>query len=151
LPANPLASLPKVEVIKPTSRILVEEDHDSLTNQLSDGLLYDLTMVRQIGKGNPDFIGKMVALFLDQLPNDIVKLKEYVDKDEWEALSKLAHRMKPSIEGMGIHSLKTIIRELETRSRNNESIRDAEMKKLVAFTCETMEKVLVQLKLEFPK
>ncbi|OYU55467.1 MAG: hypothetical protein CFE25_11100 [Chitinophagaceae bacterium BSSC1] len=151
LPANPLATLPKVEVNKPASRILVEEDHELLTSQTGDGLLYDLTMVRQIGKGNPDFIGKMVALFLDQLPNDIVKLKEYADKDEWEALSKLAHRMKPSIEGMGIHSLKTIIRELETRSRNNESIRDVEMKKLVAFTCETMEKVLIQLRIEFPK
>ena len=64
---------------------------------------------------------------------------------------QIAHRMKPSIEGMGIHSLKTIIRELETRSRNNESISDTEMKKLVAFTCKTMEKVLVQLRIEFPK
>ncbi len=73
---------------------------------------------------NPDFISKMVAALLDQLPNDITKLKEYSYKEEWDALSKLAHRMKPSIEGMGIHSLKSIIRELETRSRNNESIRD---------------------------
>ena len=66
-------------------------------------------------------------------------------------MSKLAHRMKPSIEGMGIHSLKTIIRELETRSRNNESIRDNEMKKLVQITCDIMEKVLIQLRTEFPK
>ena len=151
LPTNPLSTVPIPDVIKPASRILVEEDDGLLLHQKDDALLYDLTMVRQIGKGNPDFIGKMVTLFLDQLPNDIEKLKEHSDKAEWETLSKLAHRMKPSIEGMGIHSLKTIIRELETRSRNNESISDTEMKKLVAFTCRTMEKVLVQLRIEFPK
>jgi len=151
LPTNPLSAVPLPDVVKPSARILVEEDAGLLLPQAEGVLLYDLTMVRQIGKGNPDFIGKMVSLFLDQLPNDIEKLKDYSDKDEWDALSKLAHRMKPSIEGMGIHSLKTIIRELETRSRNNESIRDAEMKKLVSFTCETMEKVLVQLRIEFPK
>lgn len=151
LPANPNLGSPTNELTKPASRILIEEDQVLLTKTLDDDQLYDLTMVRQIGKGNPDFIGKMVSLFLDQLPNDIIKLREYANQNEWEALSKLAHRMKPSIEGMGIHSLKTIIRELETRSRNNESIRDAEMKKLVVFTCETMEKVLVQLRQEFPK
>lgn len=151
LPTNPLASPPNVELKKSAPRILVEEDNQLIANQSDDSQLYDLTMVRQIGKGNPDFIGKMVALFLDQLPNDIVKLKVHAETEEWEALSKLAHRMKPSIEGMGIHSLKTIIRELETRSRNNESIRDTEMKKLVVITCDTMEKVLVQLRIEFPK
>ncbi len=151
LPANSHASTTKVEVVKTGPRILVEEDTPLIANQFLDVQLYDLTMVRQIGKGNPDFIGKMVALFLDQLPNDIVKLKEHTEKEDWDALSKLAHRMKPSIEGMGIHSLKTIIRELETRSRNNESIPDTEMKKLVAITCETMDKVLIQLRTEFPK
>lgn len=151
LPANPNYSAPNLEISKAGPRILVEEDSTLFVGHDADSLLYDLTMVKQIGKGNPDFIGKMVGLFLDQLPSDISKLKEYSNRDEWEALSKLAHRMKPSIEGMGIHSLKTIIRELETRSRNNETIRDTEMKKLVAFTCETMEKVLVQLRIEFPK
>lgn len=151
LPANPLSVAPVVEMAKPSTRILVEEGISLSNNYVEEGLLYDLTMVRQIGKGNPDFIGKMVTLFLEQLPSDISKLKEYSQKDEWESLSKLAHRMKPSIEGMGIHSLKTIIRELETRSRNNESIHSSELKKMVAFTCETMEKVLVQLRLEFPK
>lgn len=151
LPPNPLGVAPLKEIAKPVNRILIEEDQNLLTNTIEEGQLYDLTMVRQIGKGNPDFIGKMVSLFLDQLPTDIVKLREFSENNEWDSLSKLAHRMKPSIEGMGIHSLKTIIRELETRSRNNETIRDTEMKKLVVFTCETMEKVLVQLRQEFPK
>ncbi len=151
LTANHSYLTPDVELDKQTPQILVKENPSLALNQVLDDLLYDLTMVKQIGKGNPDFIGKMVTLFLDQMPYDIIKLKQQADKDDWEALSKLAHRMKPSIEGMGIYSLKTIIRELESKSRNNETICDTEMKQLVAITCETMEKVLVQLRIEFLK
>ncbi len=50
LPANTGASTPNVEVAKPVPRILVEEDTHLLANQSNHGQLYDLTMVRQIGK-----------------------------------------------------------------------------------------------------
>jgi len=147
----PTLDSPQIEdPIKSESKILIDENLDHVSSTEQEAVLYDLTMVRQIGKDNPDFIGKMVSLFLDQLPIDIDKLKEYSENNDWEPLSKLAHRMKPSIEGMGIFSLKIIIRELETRSRDNVPISNDEMKNLVRITFQTMEKVFLQLSQEFP-
>jgi len=112
--------------------------------------LYDLTMVQLIGKGNDGFVQKMVALFLDQVPADISKMNEQVEKQEWAQVSKLAHRMKASIESMGINSLKEPIREIETRERNSQSISNTELTGLVHFVTDTLKKVFVQLQEEFP-
>ena len=129
------------------SKILIEES--DLIKQDSEIKLYDLTMVNLIGKGNEGFIHKMITLFLEQVPADILKMKEFVQNQDWEQLSKLAHRMKPSIESMGIGSLKDAIREIESREKNNAPLSPAELTSIVNFVTETMEKVFVQLRKEF--
>jgi PAS domain S-box-containing protein len=129
-------------------RILIEES-EVLQIKTVDKL-YDLSMVELIGKGNPGFIQKMVSLFLEQVPKDLEKMNEHAGNNEWDQVSKLAHRMKPSIEGMGINSLKEPIREIETRTRLNESLSDAEILEQVHFVNAIMEKVLAQLKHDYP-
>jgi PAS domain S-box-containing protein len=120
-------------------------------HQIAEPLLYDLTMVKQIGKGNAIFLQKMVALFLTQMPIDIDHLREAAGKLDWDAVSKLAHRMKPTIDGMGMISLKESIRELESRSSNHVLLSDQEMKTLLTSITSIMEKTLLQLKNEFPE
>lgn len=131
-----------------SSGILMEES-DSSSDE-TELKLYDLTMVNLIGKGNEGFIHKMIALFLEQVPVDILKMNEFVQKQDWEQVSKLAHRMKPSIESMGISSLKDAIREIESREKNGESLSHTELSTIVKFVTDTMEKVFVQLRKEYP-
>lgn len=130
-------------------RLFIEESGENLT--AVEEKLYDLSLVELIGKGNPGFIQKMVSLFLEQVPHDLEKMNEYAANNEWEYISKLAHKMKPSIEGMGINSLKEPIREIETRTRQNEMLKDSEMIEQVKFVNTVMEKVLAQLNLDFPE
>jgi CheY-like chemotaxis protein len=130
-------------------RLFIEE---SEVKQATTGdKLYDLSMVELIGKGNPGFIHKMVSLFLEQVPKDLEKMNEYSNSGEWEQVSKLAHRMKPSIEGMGINSLKEPIREIETRTRQNEVLTDSVILEQVLYVNSVMEKVLAQLIRDFPE
>jgi HPt (histidine-containing phosphotransfer) domain-containing protein len=93
----------------------------------------------------------MVSLFLEQVPKDLEKINEHAGHNEWDQVSKLAHRMKPSIEGMGINSLKEPIREIETRTRQNEPLSDAEILDQVHFVNVIMEKVLAQLNHDYPE
>ncbi len=131
--------------------ILVSDDIGEISAGVdAEPLLYDLSMVKIIGKGNPIFMKKMVSLFLDQMPIDIQHLREHSNTLDWDEVSKLAHRMKPTIDGMGIVSLKEKIRELESRSRNNTLLIDAEMNALIDSVFNIMEKALNQLKKEFP-
>ena len=82
----------------------------------SDGIsesLYDLSKIESIAQGNPGFVDQMVALFIDQSLKTIDEIKEAYKEKDFEKVSKLAHRLKPSIDNMGVVSLQKEIREME--------------------------------------
>ena len=132
-----------------SKRLLVEDSDKKLKAPVVK--LYDLTMVELIGKGNPGFIQKMVSLFLEQVSEDLEKMNKSAEIGDWDLVSKIAHRMKSSIEGMGINLLKDSIRDIETKTRLNKPINDSEIHVQVRFVTATMEKVLDQLRIDFPE
>ncbi|KAA3624395.1 MAG: PAS domain S-box protein [Bacteroidetes bacterium] len=76
-------------------------------------LLYDLSTLEQIAQGNEPFIKQMIDLFIDQSAKSLLEIKKAYREGNFETVSKVAHRLKPSIDNMGITSLKEIIREIE--------------------------------------
>ncbi len=121
------------------------------TNTLDEVLLYDLTMVEEIGKDNPSFLPKMVFLFLEQVSEDLMNMNNATVAQDWITVSRLAHRMKPSIEGMGIFSLRETIKSLENDAKNIDSIVESNIIALVAETTIVLEKVFAQLSIAFPE
>ncbi len=83
--------------------------------------LYDLTMVNLIGKDNPDFAKKMVKLFLDTIPSEMQKLEEASINEERTKISFIAHKMKSTIDSMGIASIADAIRKLELKGEVSET------------------------------
>jgi CheY-like chemotaxis protein len=84
--------------------------------------LYDLTMVQTISGGDSAFIKKMVQIFLDTIPPSIDQLKDELQKQNWDALSKLAHKMKSTIDSMGIDRLKDVIRTIEANGKQKNDL-----------------------------
>ena len=78
-----------------------------------EGKLYDLSMIREIAHGNNDFVKKMMGLFNDTLPPAVSELKQHLAERNWTALGAVAHKIKPSIDTMGIDILKEDIRAVE--------------------------------------
>ncbi|MEP7257652.1 MAG: response regulator [Flavitalea sp.] len=75
---------------------------------------YDLSMVESISGGDKSFIEKMLNLFLDTVPASLVEIKSASDKKQWPELSKLAHKLKSTVDSMGIAELKQDIRIIES-------------------------------------
>jgi PAS domain S-box-containing protein len=75
--------------------------------------LYDLSQIEDIARGNQDFVKKMITLFAEQLPISLKDLNDAYAAQDFERMSKIAHRIKPSIDNMGILSLKDEVREIE--------------------------------------
>ncbi len=75
--------------------------------------LYDLSMIEQIAHGNQDFIKKMINMFIDTMPTAIAEMKDHLENANWPALGAVAHKVKPTIDTMGIASLKEDVRSLE--------------------------------------
>jgi hypothetical protein len=78
-----------------------------------EGKLYDLTMIREIAHGNNDFVKKMMGLFNDTIPPAVTELKQHLADRNWSAMGAVAHKIKPSIDTMGITILKEDIRAVE--------------------------------------
>lgn len=75
--------------------------------------LYDLSKLEAISKGNKQFTNKMIQIFIDQTPKSVYELKEAYEKGNYEKVKALAHRIKPSVNTMGIDTLKNDLSEIE--------------------------------------
>ena len=85
---------------------------------------------------------KIVSIFLETMPESLENLIKMAQEKNYEQMSKTAHKMKSSIDSMGIHSLKDTIRELETS--NNGNIEHTEM--LLKKVTTTLKEAFIQLK-----
>ena len=75
--------------------------------------LYELNKLERIAQNNQPFILKMVTLFTRQAPVDVTEIETAFDKQDFSTVKSVAHRMKPSLDNMSIHSLHELIREIE--------------------------------------
>lgn len=90
--------------------------HEEATEQRQRN--YDLSLIRSLSGGDEDFVRRMIALFTETIPGSARQLVEASAEGRWSDVTKIAHKMKSTIDSMGIAALKTIIREIESKSKN---------------------------------
>jgi PAS domain S-box-containing protein len=91
--------------------------------------LYDLHQLKLISRDNDEFVKKMVNIFISISRENCEILQKALETDDIEILNKTAHKIKPSIEQMGISSLKDTVKKLEKYKIENGS--EEELKNLV--------------------
>lgn len=87
-----------------------------------DEKLYDLKMVEAISGGDNEFVTKMIRLFLETMPVSLRDIEDAADNERWDDLSKLAHKLKSTIDSMSIITLKQLVRTLENNSKNRTDV-----------------------------
>jgi CheY-like chemotaxis protein len=90
------------------------------TDRAPENKLYDLSMIRSISGGDAVFIKKMILLFMETVPQNVRELVEATANKNWEQVSKMAHKLKSTIDSMGIRSLHDQIRAVEMNAKNRE-------------------------------
>ena len=88
----------------------------------SSELLYDLSKLKKMSRGNEAFINKMLQLFTDNFPQYNQDIKSSFEKRDIQKLKKLAHKIKPSINDMGIVSINQDILDIEFFDQNESSM-----------------------------
>ncbi len=76
-------------------------------------LLYDLTYLESAGQEDREFIKKLVSMFIEIMPVNLDELNEVVKTKDFKQIRKTAHKIKSSIDLLGIHSLTDTIRAIE--------------------------------------
>ncbi len=75
--------------------------------------LYNLNSLKDMSRGNDAFVKKMLALFVDSVPRSTLDLEMALKTGDVESIRKLAHKLKPSLDNLGIASIHMDIRKLE--------------------------------------
>ncbi len=90
----------------------INEENKTEILAMSDKM-YDLTDLRAISRGNETFVTKMVNMFIEQTPRHLADMESRYRENDYKGMAAIAHKIKPSIDNMGIVSLKAVIREIE--------------------------------------
>ena len=113
-------------------------------NEPKDENLYDLSRLQQMSRGNAVFIKKMLNLFIDSFPKYNEEFRQAYEKLDIVGINKVAHKIKPSLNDMGISSLKQDILDLEIFPKENGSQEELEV--LVNRVTTVLDKVVMQIK-----
>lgn len=88
-----------------------------MSYSIPDGKLYNLSTIEEISYGNEAFVKKMLQLFIDTMPPALNELRTHYSSGNWSGLGAIAHKIKPSIDTMGIELLRDDIRTVERCGR----------------------------------
>lgn len=127
-------------------------DHDvqpevSTPEAGSTGKLYNLAMVYSIAGGDEDFVKRMLRLFLYTVPLSVQELQNETAHQNWIQVSKLAHKLKSTIDSMGIEALRDTIRQIEQNGKKG--MHTEQLPALVTEVAAIMSACITQVKKDF--
>jgi len=79
---------------------------------------YKLDKIKEISGGDDSFVKEMVELFLKDVDSNMKSFNDMLEQNDMDGIAKLAHKIKPSIDLLGIEIIQEDIRELRTEAEN---------------------------------
>ncbi|HEX8461712.1 MAG TPA: Hpt domain-containing protein [Segetibacter sp.] len=117
------------------------------TVQPVNGKLYDFEQLEEIADGNMDFLISLAQIFLDTIPDNSAEMVKAARSQDWAQVSKLAHKLKSTIDSLNMTSISKEIRAIEIDAKNKVNTH------LLPAVCEEVDAVIqeaaVQIKQEF--
>lgn len=108
--------------------------------------LFDLTNLNEMLGGDKKAILQMVKIFLQATPESLSELNKCFQKNDLQGVSKLAHKLKSSVDIFSISDIKQDIRRLENNTRDNINL--DEVPELVEKINTTLSKAIEQVEKE---
>lgn len=130
-----------LEVISKYIKHNKEEQEEQSTEEKT---LYDLASLHKLSAGNADFVTKMIHIFIQQATETIDKIDQAIAIEDFEEVNRLTHRVKPSIQGVGIYSITEKVKSLEKMAK--EHPQKEEIITLFNEVRTVLEETIVQLK-----
>ncbi|WP_420321943.1 Hpt domain-containing protein [Flagellimonas sp.] len=91
-------------------------------------MIYNLDKVNEMAEGDQDFITSVISVFLEEVPTDLNSLEKAIEERDFENVYKLAHKIKPNVDLLGMEQTRATALEIETLGKNTTSIDEIEEK-----------------------
>jgi len=79
----------------------------------SEGSLYDINQLREVCKNDEQLMQKMMRIFIRVVEDAVPRFEQFRAEGDLEGISKLAHKLKPSIDHLAVEPVIDKIRLLE--------------------------------------
>ena len=73
----------------------------------------DIEYLHSLSKGDIDFEKKMIKTFAEEIPGEVLKLKNAIDKKDYESIKSLAHNMRSTVGYLGLNKLIEPLKQME--------------------------------------
>ncbi|SHJ32043.1 HPt (histidine-containing phosphotransfer) domain-containing protein [Arenibacter nanhaiticus] len=111
-------------------------------------MIYNLDKINELAEGDNDFIMAVVGVFLEEVPQDLAELEVALRQKNFESVYKLAHKIKPNVDLLGMEDTRKIALNIETLGKKGKS-EEAEITRLVPLLKEDINQVVSELKNDF--
>ena len=91
-------------------------------------MIYSLDKINEMAEGDEDFVTSVVSVFLEEVPVDLDGLEKAIAERDYENVYKLAHKIKPNVDILGMEQTRARALEIETMGKNTASIDEIEEK-----------------------
>ena len=66
----------------------------------------------------------MVALFIETVPQNLDELVKATQTENWDQVAKTAHKLKSTVDSMGIKAIKQEIRTVEANAKQKAQVEE---------------------------
>ena len=77
----------------------------------------DLSFLYEIADGSDEFIVESIEMFSQQTPLLLTEIEQGIDTQNWTAAGSAAHKLKPNLGFFGMHSLQSMMQEIEVMAK----------------------------------
>lgn len=85
-------------------------------------MVYDAAKIKALAKGDDAFIKKLSEIFTRTSPQIFKALQEAIAEKNWQQAGKEAHKLKSSINSLGISDGKKLIEDIEQRCKTKKQL-----------------------------
>lgn len=91
-------------------------------------MIYSLDKINEMAEGDQDFINSVISVFLEEVPQDLEDLEKAITNNDYDNVYKLAHKIKPNVDLLGMEQSRAVALEIETLGKNAENKEEIERK-----------------------
>ncbi len=110
-------------------------------------MIYNLDKLNEMAEGDEDFINSVISVFLEEVPQDLEDLEKAISNRDYENIYKLAHKIKPNVDLLGMEQAKATAVEIETLGKSSSNI--AEIEEKFPMLKKDIHQVISELKKDF--
>lgn len=105
--------------------------------------LYDLEPLNTLVEGNEKFRKYLIELFIQTTPPILHDLKSSFDAGDFTSLYAHAHKLKPTLDSMGIYTMKQVVNDILQQAKSQKG--GETLKGNVQTLCQTIDTAILQL------